>query len=443
MMKDKILIIGGGIAGISAAVQAIENAMFPVVVEKNRYLGGRVRSFEAVDLQKTMDNGQHVLSAAYEETSRLLKKIGSKEKIFFQKNFQALFVRSARQHLPFTATCLPAPFHFFLPLLKHHSFTQINLRDFWNFWQQSFFLSPASLRELTISQWLDKCRQGEKIRELLWRPLSLSILNTPCESGSAFLLRQAIQRSFVGSRRKAGLGIPQVWLSEIFANPAEKYIRQAGGEIHLLNTVQQIRPMQSGALQVITQKNEFEVQQVIATVPPLSLLDILVNSQLAELSELREILPQFQYHPIMTVNIFCRKSLDFTFPILLISSPLHWIFAHPHSSEGYGYAFVMSAADNWIDCSREKVMKMVENEALRLLGVDLKKDNLLLAYKIIKEKRATIAQTPQALALRPAARTALKNFYLAGDWTDTGLPTTIEGAVLSGKNAIQSILNNK
>jgi squalene-associated FAD-dependent desaturase len=443
MLKEKILIIGGGIAGISAAVQAIENGLLPVVIEKNSCLGGRVRSFAAADLQKTIDNGQHVLSAAYEETSRLLKKIGSQNKVFFQKNFHALFVRSVRQHLPFTAAPLPAPFHFFLPLLRYHSFTQINLRDFWNFWRRSFFLSSVSLRELTISQWLDKCRQGEKIRELLWRPLSLSILNTPIESGSAFLLQQTIQRSFIGSPRKAGLGIPQSWLSEIFANPAEKYIRQSGGQIHLLNTVQQIRPLPSGALQVITEKNRFEAQQVVITVPPPALLDILGNSELPEFSDLREILPQFQYHPIMTVNIFCQKSLNFIFPILLISSPFQWIFAHPHSSGGYGYAFVISAADDWIDCSREEVIKIVENEVLRLLGVNLKKDNLILAYKIIKEKRATIAQTPGVLALRPAVRTALKNIYLAGDWTDTGLPATIEGAVISGKTAIQSILNNK
>ena len=441
-MKDKILIIGGGVAGLSAAVEAIDQGILPIIIEKNRYLGGRVRSFVTSDLQRTIDNGQHVLSAAYEKTSWLLKKIGTLDKVFFQDNFETHFVRAPQQQLHFRAYLLPPPFHFFFPLLRHHSFTQIQLKDFWNFWWKSWLLAHDFLKELTVSQWLDTCGQGEKIRDLLWRPLSLSILNTPPESGSAFLLQQAIHRSFTGSRQKSGLGIPQAWLSEIFADPAENFLRQAGGEIHLLDAVQKIQSSRNGSIQVITRKNSFEVSHVIAAIPPFALSEILADSPLPELSDLKEKINQFNYNPIMTINIFCRNPLKFPFPISFISSPLQWIFAHPHSGEDHGYALVISAADRWVDCSREEVMEMVESEILRLLGVDLKKENPILSYKIIKEKRATIAQTPQSLTLRPKAQTALKNFILAGDWIDTGLPATIEGAVLSGITAVHSILSS-
>ena len=441
-MKDKILIIGGGVAGLSAAVNAIDQGLRPVIIEKNRYLGGRVRSFVAGDLQRNIDNGQHVLSSAYEKTRWLLQKIGSLDKVYFQKNFETHFVRTPSEHLYFRAAFLPPPFHFFFPLLRHQAFTQIQFKDFWNFWQQSRLLSPAGLKELTISQWLDKCGQGEKIRELLWKPLSLSILNTPPESGSALLLQQALQYSFIGSRKNSGLGIPRTWLSEIFADPAENYIRQAGGEIHLLDTVQTIKPLQNDSLQLITQKNSFEADQVIAAIPPFSLCEILENSPLPELNDLTAKLKKFDYHPIMTINIFCRQPLEFTFPISCVSSPVQWIFAHPQSGDDHSYALVVSAADQWMERSREEVMEMVEAELLRLLGVDLQKENQILCYKIIKEKRATIAQTPHSLTLRPETRTALKNFILAGDWTSTGLPATIEGAIRSGITAIDAILSN-
>jgi len=442
-MKDKILIIGGGVAGLSAAVQAIEQGLQPVIIEKNRYLGGRVRSFVTGDLQRTIDNGQHVLSSAYEKTRWLLKKIGSLDKVYFQKNFETQFVRAPAELLHFRAAFLPPPFHFFYPLWRNQAFTQIQFKDFWNFWQQSRLLSPALLKELTISQWLDRCGQGEKIRELLWKPLSLSILNTPPESGSAYLLQQAVQRSFFGSRKASGLGIPRAWLSEIFADPAEKYIRQAGGEIHLLEAVQTIKPLPNDSIQLITPKNSFVAEHVIAAIPPFSLYEILENSPLPELNDLKVKLEQFNYHPIMTINIFCRQPLRFTFPISGVSSPVQWIFAHPHSGEDHGYALVVSAADEWLDRSREEVMEMIETEIRRLLGVDLQKENQLLCYKIIKEKRATIAQTPLSLTLRPETSTALKNFILAGDWTNTGLPATIEGAIQSGITAVDVILSNR
>ncbi len=440
-MKDKVLIIGGGVAGLSAAVHAIENGLLPIIVEKNRYLGGRVRSLEASDIEKTIDNGQHVLSAAYEETRQLLQKIGSLKKIFFQKNFQALYAKSGQQFLFFRAASLPAPFHFFLPLFTQRSFTRIQLKDFWNFWKKSISVSSDRLKKMTIAHWLDECQQTQDIREFLWRPLSLSILNTPLESGSAYLLLKALQRSFLGSYRKAGLGIPQTWLSEIFADPAEKFITQAGGEIFYLHPVQEIQEISYHKWRVLTPKKTFEVPWVISAIPPHGLSGIIANSGLPELSLLKRNLDSFEYHPIITINIFCQKSLKFDFPILLISSPIHWIFPHPQSATSY--AVVISAAEQWVNSDREEIIEMVVKEFKKYFGIDLQKDNQLLTYKIVKEKRATIAQTPHSLAWRPATRTELRHFYLAGDWTATGLPATIEGAVLSGKKAVEAIVQDR
>lgn len=436
-MKDKVLIIGGGIAGLSAAVHSIEKGLLPIIVEKNRHLGGRVRSLETSDVEKTIDNGQHVLSAAYEETRQLLHKIGSLNKIFFQKNFQAFYVKSDQQFLSFRAVPLPAPVHFFLPLLKQRAFTKIQVKDFWNLWKKSIWVPHRSLKKMTINHWLNECQQSQEIRELLWRPISLSILNTPMESGSAYLLLKALRRSFLGPQHKAGLGIPQAWLSEIFAEPAEKFITKAGGEIYYLHAVQELQEISYHKWRVITTKKAFEVPWVISAIPPYALSTILSNSGLPELSLLQRNLKRFEYYPIITINIFCGKPLKFDFPLLLISSPIHWIFPHPQSTNSY--AVVISAAEQWVDCSREEVMEMVINEFKKYLGIDLQKDNHLLAYKIVKEKRATIAQTPQSLAWRPATRTDLRHFYLAGDWIATGLPATIESAALSGKKAIEAL----
>ncbi len=442
-MNKSILIVGGGLAGLSAALHSLCYGYKPVIAEKNRQTGGRVRSVFAADLKSSIDNGQHVLSASYKETRHFLNSIGSSQKISFQKNFNTLFLRNSDERFHFKALPLPAPWHFFLPLLFHGSFTKIPAGDFINFIRIQKDLQDSELRKLTVSEWLNLCRQGAAIRELLWHPLSLSILNTGPDHGSAWLLYQAVSRSFLGSRKFAGLGIPGDWLSEIFGNPAEKYIQNHGCSLHVLTRVNRLVCDNDQIVRVETNKQHFTPRAVILAIPPYALHDLLESSRIPPLDSLKKVLNTFGYHPIMTVNIYLSRPLPFDCPISVVSSPVQWIFAHPRASEipgVRGYALVISAADEWVNKSRKEVMAMISSELCRLFGQDSLQDNPVLAFKIIKEKRATVSQTPDFLQLRPSARTAIKNLFLCGDWIDTGLPATIEGAILSGKIAVEELI---
>lgn len=441
-MSREILIIGGGVAGLSAAVQAIEYGFKPVIVEKNKYLGGRVRSFYAKDIEQYIDNGQHLLSAAYKDTFRLLKTIGSADQIHLQKRFFVNFVQNPGKELQFKTAKLPAPFHFFLPLLRHKKFTQVHLSAFWHFFWNFITLKKEKLKDLTVIEWLDICQQPAFIRELLWKPITLSVLNTPIDKASALLLQQAATRSFFRSQKYACLGVPANWLGEIFAVPAEKYIKKNGGEIQLLSFVKNIKTENMQVVSTNTQKQEFRIPWIISTVPPFSLIDMMKKSQISHLDSSIDELNKFEYHPIMTINIYLSKPLTGPFPMALISSPLQWIFAHPKldaDKSVAGYALLISAADDWMEKSREEILTMVQLELKRILGIDLQKDNPIIQHKIIKEKRATISQTPDTLKRRMPTITPINNFFLAGDWTATDLPATIEGAVLSGRMAVDAI----
>jgi squalene-associated FAD-dependent desaturase len=441
-MSQEILIIGGGVSGLSAAVQAIEYGYKPVIVEKNKYLGGRVRSFYAKDIEQYIDNGQHVLSSAYKETFQLLEKIGSIDQIHLQPRFFVNFVQNSGKELQFKTAKLPAPFHFFLPLLRHKKFTQVNLSVFWHFFWNFITLKNEQLKELTMNEWLDICQQPEFIRELLWKPITFSVLNTPIEKASAFLLQQAVTHSFFRSQKHARLGMPVNWLGEIFAVPAEKYIKKNGGEVHLLSCVKDIKTENMQIVSLTTQKQEFRAPWIISTVPPFSLIDVMNQSQIFHLNSSIDELTKFNYHPIMTINIYLSKPLDGPFPIALISSPLHWIFTHPKQNENkavFGYTLLISAADDWVEKSKEEILTMVQLELKRILGIDLQNDNPIMLSKIIKEKRATISQTPESIKRRMPTNTPIKNFFLAGDWIATNLPATIESAALSGKMAIDAI----
>ena len=445
-MDRDVIIIGGGLAGLSAAVQAIQHGFRPIILEKNKHLGGRVRSFYAPDIGREIDNGQHVLSAAYQETIRFIKTIGSEDQILYQKNFQTNFSKKDGTKLLFKTLSLPAPFHFFLPLIFSKNFTGVRLSGLWRFSWRNIGLSVKRIKQMTIKEWLEYTGQSTEVQKFLWQPLAYSILNTPVETGSAFLLKQAISKSFFHSRRNARLILPKSWLGDVFIAPAEKFLVKHGAEIHCLTTTEKIEFRDDRARKIVTSKGNFNAPWIISTVPPFALKEILENSGDVVIRNSITGLDKFEYNPIMTINIFLDRSIEADFPLAFIDSPLQWMFPHPHkaaSQTDYGYALVISAANYWADKSREEIIDMVSVELLNHLGVRFETTHKLLKYKIIKEKRATIAQTPEFVRERPGTETGIPNFFLAGDWIDTGLPATIEGAMVSGRLAMESIIRQE
>ncbi len=445
MMQKEIVIIGGGVAGLSAAIHAIENGFRPIIIEKNRYLGGRVRSFHATDIDQMVDNGQHLLSAAYTETSKFLKKIGSFHKIYFQKNLNILFIKDSQYRFHFRTFTFPAPLHFFIPLIMNKKFTQTEFNEYVNFIRCNLQLKTDKLKKMTVSHWLNYCSQNENLQNLLWKPLTYSILNTPPEDASAYLLYKSISQSFLHSRKRARLGIPKDWLSEIFVKPAEQFIKSGGGSIYLFNSVRKLITDDNMVLSVVTQKQQIDAPCTICTIPPYSLSNISQNSNINELETHFSNLAKFEYNPIMTINLFLKSPIHIRFPVSIMNSPIQWIFSHPTSKthpDIYGYALVSSAATDLSKKKNEQVIEIVRSELLRILNIDIFENHLLKNYKIIKEKRATINQTPEALNYRLNAQTPLKNFFLAGDWIDTSYPATIEGAILSGRIAVEEVLKS-
>ncbi len=445
-MTEEVLIIGGGVTGLSAAIHAIDVGLCPVILEKNRFVGGRARSFWSKDIRETLDNGQHVLSAAYRETIKLLTKVNSIYKISFQKNLEISFVENPLKRYHFRSSPFPAPFHFFSPLIFHKKSLKINLSDIINFIWKNLWLNEKVLRKMTIVEWLNICGQSQNIQNIIWKPMCFSILNATIEQGSALLLKNAIYQSFLRSKKKAPLGFPGDWLGKIFADPASKYILHAGGQIHLFNTVQKFIEEKNSIKSVITNKKVFTPKWIISTIPPFALHDILLKNPSPKLHYLVDIVSTYNYNPIININIFVNKPLNEVFPISIISSPLQWIFPHPNNrpqNKVYGYTIVMSAAHEWINKSKEELLDMTCRELKRVLQVDFNASHRLIKYKIIKEKRATIAQTPEVLNLPISSITPLENLFLAGDWIYTGLPATIEGAIRSGRLAIRAIQKSK
>ncbi|MFZ0389128.1 MAG: hydroxysqualene dehydroxylase HpnE [Calditrichia bacterium] len=438
-MKRELVIIGGGVAGMAAAVEAIARGLHPIILDKNRYLGGRVRSFMARDIRRTIDNGQHVLSAAYTKTLDFLRTIGSIDQVQLQPCLKLRFLFEKNRYFDFQTSALPAPFHFFFPLMKQIKISGIRPADLLHLLWQQYILKPEKFSEMTVSEWTGHCRQSEKIRQLIWNPMSLAILNTPAEEADARLLLSAVQQSFLKSSKMAGFGICRNGLSEIFAHPAERYIVENGGSIYTLQNVKKLIIRNNRVKAVVTGKQQFDAPLALSTVPPYALREIIRHSQNETLSSQGEQLEQFSYNSIMTIYLFLKSSLGFEGIMAPVNTPLQWILPLPEKGQGKGYAVVVSAANSWNGLAAEDILEKVKEEFFNLFNLRLENSHSILAHKIIREKRATIAQTPQSQKWRMQPGPLLDNFYVAGDWTATGLPATIEGAITSGQRAVQQI----
>ncbi len=439
-MQKTVVIIGGGVAGISAAVEAIQKGWKPILLESTDHLGGRTRSLFARDVQNQIDNGQHVLSSNYEATRQLLARLGSINKVDFQEKLQVYFRFSLQRQVLFQTWSLPSPFHFLLPLIFKFPLRKSD-RKFLYRWMWSFRRSsPQRLRLFTIREWLKEAgRESPRLEMTLWSPLTLATLNTPIESGSAFLLYQVLQKAFIGRSKSSGLGLPKDMLSNIFAEPARVYIKNKGGKMRFKSPVKRLLASESTVDAVELQNSQvIETPYLISAVPPNVLSTLLSDSENISGIEI-EAFKQFEYSPIITINLWFRNLLPGYFPVALIDSPIQWIFKLPHQPDGdglHGYAMVISAAAELVERSKEEILQIVDRQMHRFFGKGVEQGFELVNYKIVKEKFATILQTPQSLKWRPEIDTAYQNFFLAGDWVDTDLPATIESAVLSGKQAV-------
>ncbi len=441
-MSKEVIIVGGGLAGISAALEALECGMRPIVLEKSHSLGGRARSLYARDVKAPIDHGQHLLSASYHHTLQLLQKLGTLSLIAFQKRLFIHFIFPEGQSIAFRAYNIPPPFHFLLPLLVR---PEISWKEKLGLIQNGlriFQQKPPQRASLTVEDWIRPPRPHSTLKMILWQPLSLAVLNTPMEEASARLLRNAFRMGFLSSNKCSGLGFPQKDLSQIFGEPARKYILKHGGSVYIRTQIRRLIIENDRVKAVVgPQGKVFETPALVLALPP-DALQPLLKPHADRLADVWNALQVFRFSPIVTINIWTQRPIEHPLPIAFVDSPFHWLVHLPwvfHRTGFQGYAVVSSAASRLAACSAEAIMEQLRNVFQRCLGLDLDRDLHLKQYKIIKEKRATIIQTPRADSVRPRSRTRISNLVLAGDWIQTHFPATIESAVISGKMAIRSL----
>jgi squalene-associated FAD-dependent desaturase len=437
-----VIVIGGGVAGLTAATALVEQGARVLVVEARPALGGRASSHRDPTTGEIIDNGQHILLGCYRESLAFLKRIGAESAVRLQPSLEVPFVDPAGVWTTLSCPALPAPFHLLAGLMEWDALrwadrlSALRMGPVIRLAQQQLRGRTgriAASPEETVGNWLVRNGQRRRVREMLWEPLALAALNQPADEAAPPPFARVLAEMFGRDPQASALGLPARSLVETYAEPARQYIQERGGEVRT-NALATVVVDGGRAVGVrVRSGGEQRAGAVVSAVPWFALAD-LFDQPPPELTDVLDHASRMGSYPIVTVNLwFDRRVLDTPF-VGLPGRAMQWIFekrlivgeAASHLS------LVSSGASDMVLRGNDELVALAVRELRD--AVPAARGATLKHATVVRERRATFSLAP-GQPPRPGAKTNLAGFVLAGDWTDTGLPGTIESAAASGHAA--------
>ncbi|MDX9767788.1 MAG: hydroxysqualene dehydroxylase HpnE [Ectothiorhodospiraceae bacterium] len=429
---DRVVVVGGGWAGLAAACELAARGVPVTLIEAAQHVGGRARTIELDG--RSVDNGQHLLLGACTSTLKLLATIGVRESDALLRLPLDLSLRrlDGGETIEMSSLYLPAPWHLLAGLLGMRGIT-LGER------LKAISGLPSMLRETpdeqeTVDGWLRRHGQSPDLIEGLWEPLCLSILNTPGTRASAGLFVTTLQESFMGSREHSDLLVPKVDLGRLLPQPASRFIETTGGDIRLGTRVTHLRADDNRVTGLhLADDTELPAPRVILATPPWITAQLLAEHP--QTAAIAQDLAALAYEPICTVYIQYPESVKLGAPLVgVLDATSQWVFDRSYTGHPGLMAVVISGGGPHMDLDNRMLIGEVQAELRRLFPHWPEP----LGGWAVREKRATFRAAPGCETLRPAHATALTGLWLAGDYTRTGLPATLEGAIRSGIQAAQT-----
>lgn len=437
-MNNDVIVIGGGISGLAAAVELSSKGYKVFLCEQKGKLGGRTYSYRDQKTGDIVDNGQHLLLRCYENTMRYLEKIGCLDKLHIQDQLTIEFLHPQKGRITFRCPNLPAPFHLLFGVL---GLKTLLLKDRLRMILAAKKLIGSSDKtdddfdSLTVDQWLTQLHQSDECKRYFWNVFAIAVLNNHPKEASAALFRKVLYETFSRNASGSSIMIPAVGLSELFVDGAVRYLHDHRGRILLNASVSEILFSRFKVKGVkLHNGHQFSAKAIVSAIPYFSWGKIFPAQTFHE-KEVLLTLENIPSSPIITINVWLDREIIQEDFISLLGTKIQWVFNKNkifkrNNRNGQYLSLVISGADEMISMSKSQLLDI----AMRELAIYFPeaKDARMLHSLIIKEKFATFRSRPDINKLRPSPITHWENFFLAGDWIATGLPATIEGAISSG-----------
>ena len=408
-------VVGAGLAGLSTAVSLAAEGRQVTIYEAAAQAGGRCRSYEDARLGCRIDNGNHLLLSGNSATRRYLKATGAGDAL----------IGPARARFPFLDVRTGLRWSFRpgagrIPWWIFDKRRRVPGAPAWRYLSalRFVFAGPESTVRETVGN-------SGVLFERLWEPLAVAALNTSAGTGAARLLWPVLRETFARGEKACRPLVARHGLSDAFVEPALRMLRGNGASIRFKKRLQAIE-YGNGCARSLDFGSEStplkDGDSAVLAVPPVTAATLVPGLVAPEESS-----------PIVNVHFLlpCPADLAPELPFLgLIGGTAQWLFVRERIA-----SVTISAGSDLVQEPAEALAERTWRDVAKALAMDTQ---ALPRYRVVKEKRATMAQTPSQVRRRPATACGYRNLFLAGDWIDTGLPATIESAIRSGESAARA-----
>ncbi|HEY3989160.1 MAG TPA: hydroxysqualene dehydroxylase HpnE [Acidobacteriaceae bacterium] len=439
----RVAVVGGGVAGLAAACSLAQDGYAVELFERRPYVGGRASSYLHPGVAEVIDNCQHIVLGCCTNILDLLRRAGAQDAMRWSDGITFLEPGGRRTRL--VPAPLPAPLHSTPSFLMAKA---LDMRDKLAIARAiAAFLRgsrPEQDRQ-NFADWLRRTRQTERAIEHFWKPVLFSALNEDPDRISVRYAAKVFREAFLFSAEAGRMGVPRVPLSELYGRVAQA-IERAGGKIHLRTTVEALcRDQATGRWRVRAGEQPEAFDAVVLALSFEGLQKFLPGLPEGESrARLERLLAGFSHSPLTGIHLWFDREITELEHAVLLDTTVQWLYntsriqpERQSMRDGYLIELVISASKSLVPMERQAIIDLAMRE-LALFFPAIEKAALLKAA-VVKEVRATYSIVPGLDSLRPHAESGWPGLMLAGDWTATGWPSTMEGAARSGYLAAEAV----
>ena len=440
----KVVVLGGGLAGLSAALRLLDHGCKVTLVEKRPFLGGRAYSFRDGPEGIEIDNGQHVFLGCFTFYREFLEATGAIDKAYLPHSLRTEVVLNGRSAV-LSSSPLLGKLHLLPSLLRYpHIGLKDKLLALYGLLAAKLTnrsKPTASLDDESGYDWLKRHHQTDRTIANLWNLFILPSLNDDLRDVSADMMLMVFQEALMKGPAEAAIGLSRVGLTSLNGDPARTLLEEKGTRMMLSKTVRSVRFDDGRVSGVELSDGETLEADACVSALPFQVLAQVLPDEIAK-DQFFSSASALSSSPIVGIHLWYDAAIMDQDFVAFLDSPVQWVFNKnriQEADESSGQYICISLSGAWrhIDTPKEELIDTFTQEMRRLFP--RAKSARVEKSLVVKERDATFRSTPGASKHRPPQTTPIPNLFLAGEWTNTGWPSTMEGAVRSGVFAADAL----